>query len=144
MPDIESAVVAIIKASPAVVALLGTPITRFYPDTIPIGVVYPASAYQRIVSVPMSRKLSTPRPAVSVLAQLTTVLIQVTVHAKSASDRSLVSEAIREALVGHQREVWANVFVNVILPPSGQRGTHNATTGIYERQLDFPIWFAET
>lgn len=138
MPAIESALVAIIKSVPAVTAVLGTPVTRFYPDTIPQGVTYPATAYQRITSPRITRRLNPDQTR-----QLVATTVQVTIHAKSAADRANVGDVLTRALQGRLRQTWAGVYIAAILAPSGERDTHNGETGIYERQIDFPIQYRE-
>lgn len=143
MPSLESALVEIVRTTPALTAILGTNPTRFYPDAIPQGVVYPASAYQRIAVVRQSRKLSTPIPQAGVRAQLTSALVQITSFAKTASARSSLGETFREALTGIRHRTVADVRINVILPPA-ERDTYTGETATFSRQQDFTIWFYET
>lgn len=142
MPAIENAIVALAKASPAITAIIGANAARLYPDTIPQAVTYPAAAYQRISVTRISRVINTQRPQPGTTRTLGSALVQITIHAKSASDRAALGEAIRESFVGFSGNI-GGVFVGAILPPS-ERDAHNGETGIFERQQDFTIHYNET
>lgn len=139
---IESAFASIANTSPTLTALIGTAPVRFYPDAIPIDVVYPATAYQRIASVRQSRKLRIDRPLAGIPSQLVRTLFQITIHAKTASSRASVASAIRAAFVGISG-TYGDTIIERILPPDGETDAFEPTTGIYQRFIDFAVWYRE-
>lgn len=142
MPYIENAIVAIAKASPDIAALLGANASRFYPDAIPIEPTLPAAAYQRVTTVRRSRKLRVDRPASGVASQLVTTLVQMTLFARSPSERAALGDAFIRAFVGVVG-TYGGMEITTIVPPDGERDTYTPTTRIYTRQIDFSITYAD-
>ena len=132
--DIYDALVAKIKATPAITALIGT---RLYPDEIPQGDALPAVYYQTISDVKdhhLTGQLELEKP-----------MIQFTVQAATKNSAADVAEAIKTALVDYQGTI-SGVQIQYIRLENEIPSFYRASDGIkahYTHDLEFQVFFVK-
>ena len=127
----ESIIVAAIKATAPITALIGSSPTRLYPDTVLQGSVLPAMAYQRI---------STPRVTnIKGESNLARVRIQLTIHASNPTAREQTFNAVKAAFNGYTDK--ANGIDRILV--SDGRYTYEPTTKTYACTVDLIVWAYE-
>lgn len=131
MPTIDEQLRTIAQNAPAMTALIAT---RFYPDTKPQGAALPAIAYQRI-STP---RILTLKEGKSTLAY---PRFQLTVFARSASDRAALKDAIRATYAGYS-DLAAGGSIDRILIDA-EDDTYTPETSTYSSMIDLIVWHQE-
>lgn len=129
--DIYDAIVARLKATTALTALIGT---RIYPDEIPQGKLHPAVFYMTVSD--------TKDHFLTGMSNLESPNIQITTYADTKDGAADVAEAIKTAINGYQGTLSGITIqcIKLINELPSMYKSPDGTTKIYTHDLEFEVW----
>lgn len=129
--DIYDAIVAKLKATAALTALVGT---RIYPDEVPQGKLYPAVFYMTVSDVKDH--------FITEISSLEAPNIQLTTYADAKDDAAAVAEEIKTAINGYQGTLSGITIqcIKLINEMPSMYKSADGTTKIYTHDLEFEVW----
>ena len=129
--DIYDAIVAKLKATAALTALVGT---RIYPDEVPQGKLFPAVFYMTVSDVKDHY--------LTEMSDLEAPNIQLTTYADDKDGAAAVAEVIKDTLSDYQGTLSGITIqcIRLINELPSMYKSADGTTKIFTHDLEFEVW----